>query len=48
MFEICEKNKRELSDFLKKIGYSNKNVEMIELHFHPNGDLSFVKPKLRF
>jgi len=45
MFEVLEDKKKELSEFLKQAGFSNKYVE---LHFHPNGDLSFVKPVLKF
>jgi len=48
MFEVLEDKKKELSEFLKQAGFSNKYVEKLELHFHPNGDLSFVKPVLKF
>ena len=48
MFEILEGEKKELSEFLKEHGFSSKYIEKIEIHFHPNGDISFVKPVLRF
>lgn len=48
MFEVLEDSKRELSDFLKSNGYSGKHIESLEIHFHPTGEISFVKPKLRF
>lgn len=48
IFEVMEESKRELSEYLKKSGYSGKHVEMLEIHFHPTGEISFVKPRLRF
>jgi len=47
MFEVCENKKRELSNYLKENGFSNKHVEKLELHFQ-HGELSLVKPILRF
>ena len=48
MFEVLETSKKDLNEYLKTLGYSGKYIEKLELHFHPNGDLSFVKPTLRF
>ena len=48
LFEVLEGSKKELSDFLKKVGYSGRCVESLEIHFHHDGEVSFVKPKLRF
>lgn len=48
MFEVFEESKKELSEFLKKTRYSGKHVESLEVHFHPDGEISFIKPKLRF
>ena len=48
LFEVLETSKKDLNEYLKKLGYSGKNVEKLEIHFHLNGDISFVKPTLRF
>ncbi len=48
IYEIVEGKKKELDKFLRESGLSNKYVEKLELHFHQNGELSFVKPLLRF
>ena len=48
MFEILQETKKELSEYLKKAGLSGKHVESLEVHFHGDGEVSFIKPKLRF
>ena len=48
MFEILQETKKELSEYLKRVGLSGKHVESLEVHFHPDGEISFIKPKLRF
>lgn len=47
-FEVLGTSKKDLNEYLKKIGYSGKYIEKLEIHFHPNGDISFIKPTLRF
>ena len=48
LFEVLETSKKDLNEYLKTLGYSGKYIEKLEIHFHPNGDVSFVKPTLRF
>lgn len=48
LFEVLEENKKELSAFLRKVGYSGKYIESLEVHFHPDSEVSFIKPKLKF
>ena len=48
LFEVLYDTKKELSEYLKRAGLSGKHVESLEVHFHPDGEVSFIKPKLRF
>ena len=48
VFEIMKETKKELSEFLKRVGLSGNHVESLEVHFHSDGEVSFIKPKLRF
>lgn len=48
MFEILHETKKELSEYLKQTGLSGSHIESLEIHFHPTGEISFIKPKLRF
>lgn len=48
MFEVLSETKSELSAYLKRVGLSGKHVESLEVHFHSDGEVSFIKPKLRF
>lgn len=48
IFEVFQETKKELSEYLKRVGLSGKHIESLEVHFHPDGEVSFVKPKLRF
>lgn len=48
MFEFMYENKKEFSEYLKKVGLSGKHIESFEVCFHPDGEVSFIKPKLRF
>ena len=48
MFEVLNETKKELSEYLKRVGLSGKHVESLEIHFHPDGEVSFIKPKVRF
>ena len=48
LFEVLQETKKELSEYLKRVGLSRKHVESLEVHFHPDGEISFIKPKLRF
>ena len=48
LFEVMHDTKKELSEYLKKAGLSGRHVESLEVHFHPDGEVSFIKPKLRF
>lgn len=48
MFEVLQETKKELSEYLKRIGLSGKYIESLEVHFHPDGEISFIKPKLKF
>lgn len=48
LFEVLETSKKDLSEYLKKIGYSGKYVESLHVIFHLNGDVAHIKPMLRF
>ena len=48
MFEFLQENKKNLSEYLKRVGLSGKHIESFEVTFHPDGEVSFIKPKLRF
>ena len=48
LFEVLETSKKDFNEYLKTLRYSGKYIEKLEIHFHPNGDISFIKPTLRF
>ena len=48
MFELLAETKKELSEYLKRVGLSGTHIESLEIHFHPDGNIGFIKPKLKF
>ena len=47
MFEVLQETKKELSEYLKRVGLSGNHVESLEVHFHSDGEVSFEsEPKL--